>query len=387
MAENFVKLQTKLLREYYKDFSKYAKGRLPKGKVAWVTAFTPVEILEALGIDYYYPESYAAVIAASGMEPEFLKISDEMMLVRDCCSYSCCFNGSLDAKDGPRGIPPKPDVLIATNNQCNTLPNWWNTLADRYDVPLIVIDYPGETLGEGRRERTAAFDYVTKQHKNLAQEMERLGGNMMDEDRLAGLIQNSRASVQAWKGAAGMLSRKKIRPTILFDNINFLITARCKEETAQMYDLMASAMEKEADLTGESIPAFWLGYPLWYHKDRYLSEVMDGFQVVGSNYLTWWDLDYRGEDIWEQLFEAYNFTFLNLTQDSRDRRLLEAIEASGAKAAITLRNKSCKCDLVSAKNINIPQAELDMDMIDRAYLDLEKARKALELLKETVKGL
>ena len=88
MAENFVKLQTKLLREYYKDFSKYAKGRLPKGKVAWVTAFTPVEILEALGIDYYYPESYAAVIAASGMEKEFLKISDEMMLVRDCCSYS-----------------------------------------------------------------------------------------------------------------------------------------------------------------------------------------------------------------------------------------------------------------------------------------------------------
>ena len=113
---------------------------------------------------------------------------------------------------------------------------------------------------------------------------------------------------------------------------------------------------------------------------------MDGFQVVGSNYLTWWDLDYRGEDIWEQLFEAYNFTFLNLTQDSRDRRLLEAIEASGSKVAITLRNKSCKCDLVSAKNIKIPQAELDMDMIDRAYLDLEKARKALELLKETVKG-
>lgn len=386
MGQNYIKLQTKLLREYYKDFSKYAKGRQPERKVAWVTAFTPVEILEALGIDYYYPESYGAVIAASGMEQDFFSKSDERMLARDCCSYSCCFNGSLDAGDGPRGVPPKPDVLIATNNQCNTLPNWWNTLADRYDVPLMVIDYPGEVPGDDRRDQGAVFEYVTKQHKNLAKEMERLSGNVMDENRLSELIGNSRASVQAWKRAAGKLFSKKIKPTVLFDNINFLITARCKEETAQMYDLMASAMEKEEDLTEECIPIFWLGYPLWYHKDRYLSEAMDGFQVVGSNYLTWWNLDYRGEDVWEQLFWAYNFTFLNLIQSHRDRMLCDAIAESGARVAVTLRNKSCKCDFVSARNMRIPQAELEIDMIDRTYLDLKKAGKAMELLKETVSG-
>ena len=52
MAQTIVKMQTKLMREYYKYFSKYAKGRSPDKKVAWVTAFTPVEILEALGIRY-----------------------------------------------------------------------------------------------------------------------------------------------------------------------------------------------------------------------------------------------------------------------------------------------------------------------------------------------
>ena len=55
MAQTSVQLQAKLMREYYKDFSKYAKGRPPSRKVAWVTAFTPSEILEALDIAYIYP--------------------------------------------------------------------------------------------------------------------------------------------------------------------------------------------------------------------------------------------------------------------------------------------------------------------------------------------
>ena len=76
MELSVAKIQAKLMREYYKDFSKYSKGMRPEHKVAWVTAFTPVEILEALGISYYYPESYAAVIAASGKEQESIEHSE-----------------------------------------------------------------------------------------------------------------------------------------------------------------------------------------------------------------------------------------------------------------------------------------------------------------------
>ena len=92
MEQSTIKIQAKLMKEYYKDFSKYSKGRLPEKKVAWVTAFTPVEILEALNISYYYPESYAAVIAASGKEQILLTESDRQFLSLDCCSYSCCFD-------------------------------------------------------------------------------------------------------------------------------------------------------------------------------------------------------------------------------------------------------------------------------------------------------
>ena len=379
MAQTVVRLQTKLMREYYKDFSKYSKGRQPENKVAWVTAFTPVEILESLGIDYYYPESYAAVIAASEKEQEYIEESSGKGLSGDCCSYSCCFNGSLDLEDGPRGVPPKPDILIATNNQCNTLPNWWNVLSVKYNIPLIVIDYPGEN---GDHEEN--YTYVKKQHENLIMSMERLSGNKLDCDVLGQKIENSRKSVAAWEKVLGYLPSKSIEPTQLFDDINFLITARCKEETGEMYELLVEKMNEKEDADISKIPVFWLGYPLWYHSDRYLKEYLGDFRIVGSNYVTWWNLDYSGDDINERLFSAYNYTFLNLTQKSRDRKLSELIRSSGAKGAIVLHNKSCKCDFVSARNVSVPQIELDVDMIDRKYLDTEKAKKMIGLLKETI---
>lgn len=379
MAQTIVRIQTRLMKDYYKDFSKYAKGKKPEHKVAWVTAFTPVEILETLGIAYYYPESYAAVIAASEKEQDLLAISERRFLSRDCCSYSCCYNGCLDMEEGPRGIPPKPDVLIATNNQCNTLPNWWNILAERYSVPLIVIDYPGENI-----DQETAFTYVNQQHKELISSMEKLSGNKFDERRMEELVNNSKKSVAAWNCVINYLKTKDIKLTTLFDDINFLITARCKPETSEMYQMMAEAMREKPEADKGKIPVFWLGYPLWYHKDRYLAEFMKDCRVVGSNYVTWWSIDYSGKDVYEQLFSAYNYTFLNLSQRSRDERLSALIEKSEAKCAIALHNKSCKCDFVSAKNVSIPQAELEIDMIDRTYLDMGKAQRQIELLKETV---
>ena len=50
MEQSIAALQAGLLRDYYKWFSKYAKGKKPDKKVAWVTSFAPVEILEALDI-------------------------------------------------------------------------------------------------------------------------------------------------------------------------------------------------------------------------------------------------------------------------------------------------------------------------------------------------
>lgn len=107
-------------------------------------------------------------------------------------------------------------------------------------------------------------------------------------------------------------------------------------------------------------------------------------RIVGSNYITWWSLDYLGKDVYEKLFNAYNYTFLNLSQKTRNKKLKSIIQKSGAKGAVTLHNKSCKCDFVSAKDISIPQAELEVDMIDRHFADEKRIREQILLLKETI---
>jgi benzoyl-CoA reductase/2-hydroxyglutaryl-CoA dehydratase subunit BcrC/BadD/HgdB len=219
---------------------------------------------------------------------------------------------------------------------------------------------------------------------DLVQKMEELSGNKLDPEVLKETIKRSQASVAAWKRVIACFKDKDIPPTLLFDNINFLITARCKEDTATIYNLMADELEQSPDKDPSLIPMFWIGYPLWYHPERYLSEVTEGFAIVGSNYINWWNLDYSGLDVWDSLFNAYNYTILNLKQETKTKRLTALIEASGAKCAVSCRNKSCKCDYVSAKDVGIIQAELEIDMIDREYLDIDKAGKLVSVMKESL---
>lgn len=379
MQYTYTQLQASLLRSYYQYFSKYAKGKKPEKKVAWVTAFTPVEILEALDIAYYYPESYAAVIAASGKEQELLKESDKEGLCLDCCSYSCCIEGSLELCQGPRGTLPMPDVLIATNNQCNTLPNWWNILSIRYNVPLIILDYPGESVPIDEAEK-----YVAEQHKRLITEMEKISGNTMNWDNLSHIIEISQKSVEAWENVVSLFMLHDISPTILFDSISYLITSKCKEETIELYRLLASELSEMPQYDRSKKPIFWLGYPLWYHNKRYLNELLEGYRIAGSNYITWWSLDYHGNDVLQKLFSAYNFTFLNLNIETKTKRLKALIEKSGAIGAVILHNKSCKCDFVSAKEIDIPQVEIEIDMIDRNYADLSRCKQQLAIFEENL---
>jgi len=380
MEQSIAALQAGLLRDYYKWFSKYAKGKKPDKKVAWVTSFAPVEILEALDIYYYYPESYAAVIAASGKEQPLLEESENEGLSRDCCSYSCCIEGCLVTEKGPRGVPPTPDILIATNNQCNTLPNWWNILAKRFNVPLVVIDYPGEM-----DNKEVACSYVNKQHKELITILEELSGNKLDMDILLKLIDNSVRCTEVWKEIIKVRMEKNLPITTLFDDISFLITSRCKPETEELYRVLLDDLKsEESEPDDDKIKAFWTGYPLWYHPNRHFDEALDNIRITGSNYITWWILDYSGDNAFEKLFNAYNYTFLNLSQKTRNSRLKSLIEESGAVCTITLHNKSCKCDYISARNIEVPQAEIEMDMVDREFLKIDGAELRIDILRENL---
>lgn len=373
MAESIATQLYQINKWIYRNFSKKEPIN-KKEPVAWITSFVPVELLDALSIGYVYPESYAAIISASGKAAQCLDRAKADNLSLDCCSYSTCFNGCLSLGQGPRGLPSKPDILIASNNQCNTLPNWWNLLAQKLDVPLIVLDYPGE----GNNGMYTA-EYVKKQHESLVAELERLSGNRLDEKKLSEIIDVSKDNVSLWQCILELFPKHDLSPRILFDYVSPLILARSRPETGNFYRMLAEELASYPRRGNEN-RIFWVGYPFWYDKQRCLT--VEGMQIVGSNYATWWNLDYRGNNVWDILYHAYNFTLLNLTGKTRSKLINDGLAYTKADGVIINRNKSCKRDFFSLNEFSctLPCAVIESDMIDGSFIDLQTANDRMNSL-------
>ncbi len=97
-----------------------------------------------------------------------------------------------------------------------------------------MLDYPGESFG-----REQAYAYVTEQQRDLITRLEELSGKRLDPTLLEQMIENSRESVAAWEKVVEGAFSHGIPPTVLFDDISFLITSRCRRETAELYEMMA----------------------------------------------------------------------------------------------------------------------------------------------------
>jgi benzoyl-CoA reductase/2-hydroxyglutaryl-CoA dehydratase subunit BcrC/BadD/HgdB len=379
---NSLSMQIYTINKWVYQYYSRKEPVVPEKKVAWISSFVPVELLEALDFAYVYPESYAAVISASGKEQECLKAAQASGLSLDCCCYSACFNGSLLLKKGPRGMPPHPDILIASSNQCNTLPNWWNLMAAQLHIPLVILDYPGE---RNAGEETAA--YVENQHRNLVRQLEAISGKTLDQELLATTITVSRDNVLLWKEIVALLPNYDIPVGLLFDYISPLILARCQPMVTEFFNLLKSDIQENYPKElGEGQQKYlrkriyWAGYPFWYHPERCINT--DGCRIVGANYITWWNLNYSGNTIWDMLYNAYNFTVLNLSKNTRVNLILDDIRSVNAQGVVINHNKSCKRDFTSLqeKDCPLPFAAIESDMIDRTFLDMASAKERIEIL-------
>jgi benzoyl-CoA reductase/2-hydroxyglutaryl-CoA dehydratase subunit BcrC/BadD/HgdB len=377
-----------LSQDYYRLFngSKTVKER----PLAWVTAFTPVEILAAMDIDYIFPESYAAVISASGKEQEYITRSLEMHLDRSVCSYSTAFNGSYFTGEGPKGTPAPPDLLIAANNQCNTLPGWWNYLSGKLNVPLFVIDYPGE-LNFANHTR----EYIKEQHARLIDFLTARTSADFNEDKVKAAVENSRRAVESWEKIAASRNEYYISPQVTFDYIFPLVIRRCDPRTADFYpslyeDIMATAPKIENEKR-----VLWMGYPLWYDNKRYFSAVeAEDIKIVMDDYSSWWNLDYTGESdkrTWQEILaKAYNSTILNQPLENRQEWIQKVIDRWGIDGLIFNLNRSCKRAAAlnaSLKDlVHLPAVVIETDMVDRTFSNPASLELRIDTFKEMVRN-
>ncbi len=281
--------QTKeLISRHYLE-GRYAAGHQP---VAWVTSGGPVEILQALGFYILYPENHGALCGVRGAVVELSGAAENAGYSTDICSYARTDIGSVLSGKTPVGRLPRPDILLACTNICQTVLHWYRVLARHFQVPLILIDTPFvySKLTEH------SLQYVIKQLENSIPVAEQVAGRKLNYHRLKEIIKLSKDATEIWQE---IINRGRNRPTPIsvfdqFIHMAPIVEMRGKRATVDFY----AALLRELDdniaqgvgaVLNERKRLLWDNLPIWYRL-RYFAEYLGehGICVVASTYTNAW---------------------------------------------------------------------------------------------------
>ena len=328
----------------------YASAHMARdnGKfIAYVNAFTPVELIYAMDMIPIYPENHAVIIAARHMATETARAAEGMGYSMDLCSYARCDLGSIKTKLSPTWGLPKPDLLLISNSQCGTLTKWWEVLSRLYDAPMVLIDVPHSGRGE---HDPAAESYVRAQLEELVGIIQGITGKSLDRERLNEAIRLSREASGLW---TRILETGTSRPSPMtvfdqFISMAPIVSQRGTPEAVTFYRELADELEQRAAdgigaIDNERYRLFWDNLPIWPELRR-LSLFLEarGASLVTSLYTwAWARLAVSEEDPFKDWTDQYLYT-ANLHIERRIQQYVELAEAYELDGFLYHSNRSCK---------------------------------------------
>lgn len=360
------------------------------GHVAWSTAVAPPsEIMYTLGIQPLFPENYACVSTVMKTVGNMFDASEANGLSRDLCSYARCVVGSVLGCEAPFGGMEKPDVLISTKNVCTSYLKWWQTMAHELNCPLHVVDCPRIT------EKIEAFhvEYVAKQLKRLASELEKITGRNLEEERLKEAVRLSDAAAQLWRT---VLDSRKSRPSPMGVTDSSaamfpMVASAGTKEAVEYYDrLLREVSERVKDGLGviqdERFRLLLSGIPFWHHLNlfNYLENKYGAVFVHELYTATWGIAGLNPASPFESLALKALYNPTNMPQEWLEDWVVKIVKDFHIDGMVLLSSRSCKA--TSMGNIavqrflrerhGIPSVVLEADHTDeRAYSDTQTKAK------------
>lgn len=376
---------TKLFTEYYLGAAQAKKEGRP---IAWVTAFTPVELLRAMDVTCLYPESYAVVCSASDKAQEMIQASRMAAHAGDLCSYSLISFGMDGHKRLPYGGLPEPDMLIATNNQCGTTLLWFRLWAERKNIPLFVIDYPSAA------DAAQTQDYIRRQYQSLMEFVTACTGQTLNAARLAELIANARTACRLWMQLHTLNKSHppKIDAAKLVNALFPIVAAKGDVSICRYYEALMHEHAQAAEAAHDGVRLLWHGYPMWFLPGRFPAVFDKTFQIVLNDYTLWWDLDYPAGDTLDALIAPYANTYLNWPLERKLGRLDALIADYAVDGVILNANRSCRRALAHLLPFRdhlaqkgVPSLMIESDMANPDYSAPEKIKLQIESFREGFK--
>ena len=376
------RLKEIMTRHYF--LSRYAQGARP---VAWVTSGAPVEMLRPFDFYTVYPENHGALCGAQKAGPELCSLAEERGYHQDLCSYAridlgVCFSGKT-----PVGRLPKPDLLFASNNICQTVMYWYKVLAHHWKIPLVLFDTP-YNFGE---LKAADITYMVRQFEEMIPLLERISGKPFREEKFQAVIRTAKETSLTW---GEVLAAMKARPApmTIFDAFVHLapvVSLRGLPVALEYYRLLLSELRERVDkgigaVAHERKRLMWDNIAMWY-KVRDFSNLFAerGLNFVTATYTNAWaeTTPYLNEgEPFESMARAYSLVILNNNLNHRlslMERLIREFEVDGL---VIHSARSCKPYSVGqydlkrllTERLGIPCVVIEADIADsRAYSEAQ----------------
>jgi len=378
-------------------FSKASDAKAQGKPVAWITVFTPVELLYALDVYPIAPEHFGAMCSARGFILDYLQEAEKEGYSQNLCSYSRCSLGYV--LSGTSGVMPPPDILLTFRNSCDVYVKWWQSLHMHLGTPLFVGETPYVLTSEDLDNYV--LDYVVKQLEQLVEMIEEKFGLRLDMEKLADIVRLSDKASELWLETLKLRSH---RPCPLggrdsASDIFPLVVMQGTNEAVKFYEeLLEEVKEKvsmgEGIVENERFRLLFDGIWLWHAFDLIKYFENKGAVFVYEPYSDAWAYRLDASKPLESIARKILAMGLNVDIDLRTERFLESIKEFQIDGAVLFSNRSCKTwsapQLVTAdilsKEFNVPYLLFEADMADpRQYAEAQIKNRIdafLEVLSE-----
>jgi bcr-type benzoyl-CoA reductase subunit B len=390
------RLKEIMTRHYF--LSRYAEGAKP---VAWVASGAPVEVLRPFGFYTVYPENHGALCGAQKVASELCALAEERGYHQDLCSYArvdlgVCFSGKT-----PVGKLPKPDLLFASNNICQTVVYWYKVLSHHWKIPLILFDTPYNF----REIKAGDIAYMVKQFEEMIPVLERISRRPFKEAKFQEAIRIARETSLTW---GEVLATMKARPApmTIFDAFAHLapvVSLRGLPVALEYYGVLLKELRERSDrgigaIKNERKRLMWDNIAIWYKVRDYSNLFAEhGMNFVTATYTNAWAettprLD--NGNPFESLAKIYSLVILNNNLNHRLHLMERLIKEFQVDGLVIHSARSCKPYSVGqydlkkllTEHLGVPSVVIEADITDsRAYSE-EQAMTRLEAFFETMES-
>jgi len=390
---------TKKIGELIMEYFAKASNMKSEGKpVAWVTVFTPVELLHALDIYPIAPEHFGAMCSARGFILDYLEAAERNGYSESLCSYSRCSLGYV--LSGMKGLLPEPDILITFRNSCDVYVKWWQSLHMHLQTPLFIGETPYILTPEDLDNYV--LDYVVKQLEQLIEMATKNFGLRFSMEKLVEVVKLSNKASELW---LEILKLRRLKPCPLggrdsASDIFPLVVLQGTEEAVKFYDellreVKEKVSKKEGVIENERFRLLFDGIWLWHAFDLIKYFENRGAVFVYEPYSEAWACKLDSSKPLESIARKMLSMGLNVDIDLRIERFLESIKEYRIDGAVLFSNRSCKSwsapQLVTAdalsERFDIPYLHFEADMADpRQYAEAQIKNRVdafLEVLEES----